>query len=541
MDARGSTAGRYESLSSSREPYLRRARDAAKLTIPALFVEQGTTGATELYKPFQSLGARGLNNLAAKLLLTLFPPNTPLFRQEIDDFALIKLTQREGMRAQVEKALGMIERAVTTDLETRAFRVTAFESLKQLLVAGNVLILLGETGKDRVFRLDQYVVKRDVSGNVLEVIIKEQVAPAALPADLRKYLDVEQRDDSKPDAQKSIDLFTAICRRGNHWEITQEAKGKDIPTSRGTWPIDKPAFLALRFCRIDGEDYGRGYIEEYYGDLASLEGLSQAIVEGSAAAAKVLFLVSPNGTTDEKVISEAPNGAVRSGNQADVTVLQMNKYADFRVAKDTVSEISQRLAFAFLLNTAVQRQGERVTAEEIRFMAGELEAALGGVYSILSQEFQLPLVNRIMFQMERTGRLPTLPKGMVRPAIVTGLEALGRGNDLTKLQQLAKIVVDTFGPEEAAKRLAAGDFISRCATALGIDTAGLIVPDEVLQAQVQQEQMQALAQTLGPNAINQAGGALRDGMQANAQQQMQEQQLQHDQEQQQANRAAARR
>ena len=43
---------------------------------------------------------------------------------------------------------------------------------------------------------------------------------------------------------------------------------------------------------VDGEDYGRGRVEEFLGDLQSLESLTQAITEGSAAAAKVVFLVS---------------------------------------------------------------------------------------------------------------------------------------------------------------------------------------------------------------------------------------------------------
>ena len=48
-------------------------------------------------------------------------------------------------------------------------------------------------------------------------------------------------------------------------------------------------WLVLRFNTVDGEDYGRGRVEEFLGDLKSLEGLSQALTEGSSAAAKVVF------------------------------------------------------------------------------------------------------------------------------------------------------------------------------------------------------------------------------------------------------------
>ena len=33
--------------------------------------------------------------------------------------------------------------------------------------------------------------------------------------------------------------------------------------------------------------------------------------------------------------------------------------------------------------------------------------------------------------MEKSKKLPSMPKGMIKPTIVTGLEALGRGNDRT--------------------------------------------------------------------------------------------------------------
>ena len=79
-------------------------------------------------------------------------------------------------------------------------------------------------------------------------------------------------------------------------------------------PLDKNAFIPLRYTSIDNADYGRGFIEEYIGDLRSLEALYRAIVEGSAAASKVLFLVKPNGSTRLKTLSESPNGAIREGN-----------------------------------------------------------------------------------------------------------------------------------------------------------------------------------------------------------------------------------
>lgn len=506
------TAGeRYRQLVDGREPYLRRARECAKLTIPALMPPDGYTSHSTLPTPFQSVGARGVNNLAAKLLLTLLPPNSPFFRLTIDDFALEKLAQREGMRGEVEKALSKIERAVMGNLEAKSTRVTLFEGLKHLINDGNTLLFVppddqGEDAYVRAFTLDQFVVKRAPNGAVLEIIVNEKVAPDTLPLEM---LTLIPEGDRAPD--KTLDLYTYVYREGRQFKVHQEIKGQVVPKSKGNYPLDKTPWLALRWTKIDGDDYGRSYVEEYIGDLRSLEALSKAIVEGSAAAAKILFLTNPNGVTDSQDLAEAENGDFVDGDVNDVGVLQLQKYGDFRVAKETVDKLEQRLSLAFLLNTAIQRNGERVTAEEIRYMAGELETALGGTYAILSQELQLPLARRIMAQMEAAGNLPTLPKGLVKPTVVTGVDALGRGNDLAKLDSLLAGTAQLFGPEAVAKRVDVGDYITRRGAALGLDTEGLVIPEDVVRQQEQAAMLQQLVEKLGPNAINAMGKAAEQG------------------------------
>ena len=502
-----SAGARYRQLEAKREPFLRRARDAAKLTIPSLMPPASHTGESKLPTPFQGLGARGVNNLSSKLLLALLPPNSPFFRLTIDDYSLEQLTQKEGMRAEVEEALGKIERAVQAEIETSAVRVTAGETLKQLLVAGNALLYLPYEGGAKMYRLDRYVVERDPMGNVLDLIVKESISPKALPEEIRDEI---EKGDLNPD--QTVDLYTRVTRVDNKWEVYQEVKDKIIPGTQGTYPIDKCPWIPLRFTKIDGEDYGRGYVEEYYGDLRSLESLTQAIVEGSAAAAKVLFLVNPNGVTQQRTLAEAPNGAIRTGDANDVSVVQVEKFADFRIALETINEISSRLSYAFLLNSAVQRGGERVTAEEIRYMASELEDALGGVYSILSLEFQLPLVKALMHRLEKQKRIPTLPKGIVRPTITTGLEALGRGHDLNKLDLFLQGVMQTFGPEVVAKYVNISDYLTRRATALGIDTKGLVKTEEELAAEQQQAQEVIMNQMLAEGGMSMAKEVVKGAM-----------------------------
>jgi hypothetical protein len=511
MEGNNTVASWYNKLHSERAPFLERAYECSELTIPSLLPREGHTGSSDLPTPYQSLGARGVNNLAAKLLLALFPPNTPFFKLAVDDFTLEELTQQEGMRAQVEEGLNRIERAVQSEYEARAMNVSLFEALKHAIVVGNVVIYIAPSGELKVFHLGRFVVQRDTMGNVMKLIVKESVSMGSLPPETRAELIKNMTDEEvEQSLTANIDLYTCIKRNENgSWKVWQEAKNVVIESSKGEYPEGKSPWIVLRWTKIDGEHYGRGYIEEYLGDLKSLEGLSQAILEGSAAMAKLLFMVNPNGTTNKADIANAENGAVVDGNAADVTTLQANKFADFRVALEQSNKLEERLSFAFLLNSAVQRNGDRVTAEEIRYMAQELEDALGGIYSILSQELQLPMVSRIMLQMQKSKRLPALPKGVVRPVIVAGFASLGRGQDLSKLTQFVTLVAQLANlPPELNK----DDIIKRIGTALGIDMKGIVKSAEQLQAEQQQAMQQQMAlQAAGPMA-NAAGKMMEQGV-----------------------------
>jgi hypothetical protein len=345
-------------------------------------------------------------------------------------------------------------------------------------------------------------------GNVLEIITKESMSPLSLPQEVREQIPPSDTPI------KSHDLYTKLTKTKKGFEVVQEVAGVLIESSRGVFKADQNPFIPLRFIRIDGEDYGRGFIEEYIGDLRSLEALTKAIVQGSAASAKVLFLVRPNGTTKTKDLSAAPNGAFLQGDSNDVSTLQVQKAADFRVSLETMRMINDRLAAAFLLNSSVQRSAERVTAEEVRFMAQELETALGGVYSILSQEFQLPLINLLLNSLQKQGKMPKMPKDSVKPTVVTGIEALGRGQDLNKLAAFLQYL-QPLGPEVIQSEMNLGDYIDRLAASLGIDTSGLIKSDEQKQQeQMMQQQMmqQQMLEQAGMGALQRAAPAIAGNM-----------------------------
>lgn len=94
---------------------------------------------------------------------------------------------------------------------------------------------------------------------------------------------------------------------------------------------------------MDGEDYGRGHVEQYLGDFQALESLSKNILEGAAVASKTIFLVNPNSVTDIDDLIDTPNAGFAAGTKDDVHALQVDKYHDLQSATLTAQKLEERL------------------------------------------------------------------------------------------------------------------------------------------------------------------------------------------------------
>ena len=486
---------RYNQLTVGRRQFLDTAVECSRLTLPYLIQDDLTSRPThqKLFTPWQSVGSKSVVNLAAKLMLALIPPQTSFFKLQVRDDKLGEEFPRE-VKSELDLSFAKMERMVMDYVNASSDRVVVHQALKHLIVSGNALIFMGKDGLKN-FPLNRFVVNRDGNGNVCEIVTKELISRKILGMDLPESVPNSPGDDGYKTGSddQDVEVYTYVRLDDNgRWVWHQEAFDKILPNSRSTAPKNTSPWLVLRFNTVDGEDYGRGRVEEFLGDIRSLEGLSQAIVEGSAAAAKVVFLVSPSSTTKPKTIADAGNGAIVQGRPDDVGVIQVGKTADFRTASEQMQTLERRISEAFLVLQV--RQSERTTAEEVRLTQMELEQQLGGLFSLLTVEFLIPYLNRTLHILQRTNQIPKLPKDIVRPQIVAGVNAIGRGQDQQSLVQFAQTLAQTMGPEIMAKFLDPGEYVKRLAAAQGIDVLNLVKTPETManEAQQQQQQMQQM-------------------------------------------------
>ena len=524
---------RYEELAVIREPYLERARDCSALTLPYLIPPEDMPDGQKLPSLFQSVGAAGVTNLAAKLLLTMLPPNEPCFRLRVNNMMLAKEQEEmdKEFSAKVDKALSRIEQALLADIEATSDRPVVNEGNMHLIVGGNVLYHNDKEDGLRMFPLARFVVDRDAMGKAVEIIVKEDVSINTLPEGFLKQLEelsgpiaeeakkklakAEDKESGNGGHEAEVEIYTHLKLVANKkWTIKQECMGQELPGSRGSYKAEECPWFPVRMYAVAGEPYGRSFVEQQIGDLNSLESLNQALVEASVVSAKIVFFANPNGYTSARSVAEAENGAVLEGLADDVTALQVQKAADLQVTASKIQSLEQNIKTAFLMMDGIRRDAERVTAEEIRIIAQELESGLGGVYTVISQEFQLPYIRSRMAALTRQGRIPELPTDVVAPSIVTGFEAIGRGNDKTKLMEFLDFGTKAFGPE-FFQYLNPQNVIMRLAAAMGITTEGLVrTEDEMAQSAqaseqaMQQQQMMGMVEKLGPEVIRQGANMM---------------------------------
>ena len=485
---------RYNELVTDRRQFLDKAVDCSKLTLPYLIQDDTSSRPTHetLNIPWQSVGSKCVVGLAAKLMLAILPPQGSFFKLQPREDKIGEEIPPEA-RSEMDLSLSKMERIVMDYIAASNDRVVIHQALKHLIVGGNALLFMGKDGIKN-YPLTRYVVNRDGNGNVLEIVTKELISRDVLGYDLPKKEPNTGIDETNAGTHTDdVEVYTCVKLENGRWVWYQEVEDMIIPGTRSTAPKNASPWLVLTFNSVDGEQYGRGRVEEFLGDLKSLEGLSQALVEGAAAASKVIFLVSPSSTTKPSVIAKAGNGAIVQGRAEDVQVVQVGKTADFSTAANMAQTIERRLLEAFLVMNV--RNAERVTAEEVRLTQLELEQQLGGIFSLLTTSFLIPYLDRTLLVLQRTNELPKLPKEIIRPSIVAGVNALGRGQDREALTMFMGTIAQTIGPQALGQFINPLEAIKRLAAAQGIDTLNLVKTEEQMgqeKEEMEQKQQQGV-------------------------------------------------
>lgn len=476
----------------------------ARWTNASVFPSESTQSTGVRYaleRDYQSKGAMLVNNLASKITQALFPQNSSFF--EIGQTkAMLQIAQELGVDAKASQSLfaGIESRA-----SARVFLNAGYSALnlaiKLLIITGNVLIFRDPVEKKTfAYSVRDYVVKRDGSGHVLVVVLRERLALSDLPDDFRhQYL------SHRCDEYEDVELYTKVCRKrlpnGNIvYEVSQECEQHPIGTP-SIYPETLCPYIPLTWNLITGEHYGRGYIEDYAGDFARLSELSEASLLYEIEMMRLINVVDPATGIDLDDMADAEVGQFVAGkvNAPGNGVLahEGGNAQKLAAVKADIQDLVQGLSIAFMYTGNV-RQAERVTAEEIRANISEANQTLGGVFANLSEVLHYRLAH-ILTVEEEPRLLPVLNANGISLDVSVGLSSLNRQATVEKLQYLANAVAVTLPTlMQASKRFNPDLLIDALCQGYGIDRDSLSYTEEQLQqlAQQQDQQTEADAQTI---------------------------------------------
>lgn len=195
-------------------------------------------------------------------------------------------------------------------------------------------------------------------------------------------------------------------------------------------------------------------------------------------------------------------------------MLQFQNNNGMQLCAAELERQTRDLSQAFLMGASTVRDSERTTAFEVRRMTEELEGTLGGVYSQLNQDMQQNRLTRLIVQMKQNKQLPSWPDGLVEPVILTGLETLGREQDITRVQTALQFIQGL--PPEILTYVKFDTLLSKAFYGLNLPDA-VRTQEEVQKIQQEQQQQQAMQQGAQMMA-QQAGAGAGDAIAAAAQQ-----------------------
>lgn len=508
----------FDEHDANRQESLDRARLCAALSKPHILPPEGWDDGEVLPDTFSALATRGITNLEGRLLLALFPVGMPFFklraasRFKYDPDVDPEMLQAFEDRLRIHELMIMArlerdESKAGSNARRAGFRSRMRTAISQLLVTGDVLIQMTDEYQIRIHRRDNYIVNRDTGGDIRFMITREQVDPLALSPEQMEMAGVDVEALAvKPMTERMVDLYTRIMWNplSKSWVVEQEIDKKIIVTSEEKYT----PYFSVPYQLPPTAHYGRGIIEDNLGDVRALNELTERLLDFAAMSSKFMFVTDYSSQVRPQDLAlptgSVIQGRVQSGQVSDVAVLKNDKAGDFNVVQTVRGQIASDISKVMMMEAEQLPTYERASRLHVERVAMELEGALGGVYAPIADALQIPLIERLQYQLTRDGTLPAMPDNSVEVEAVTGISALSREGDQQKLLQLLQTVA-SMGPDMLG-RVDRGVLLDVLVRHSGIYEPGLIKSEEQMQQEQAAAQQQAMEGMAAQQAM-QAGGA----------------------------------
>lgn len=490
----------WSDMKTEKGDLITRCEQYSRWTVSALMPEAGGEG-VESRKSNVTIGARVVNHLANRIVDVLFPVSRPFFTVALTPATQLELEKEMGeaqaavMREQISTATAKIERSALRKLGLTKYRPVAILAAKHMTVCGNALLRRMPDGDRILYPVDRYGVRRNILGEEIEVVLSDKKMFSTFDKETQKHL-LAADGSHKP--EDIVELLTHYKLAGKRWAVTQEAAGIPLNNDQHLSLKDYD-LLVLDWTLHPGENYGRGLVEDYAATFHNIDVTNECVIDLIAVIADIKFFVRPGSATAANIaeMNNAPRGTYWVGNGEDITVPEVRARGDLETLLKVVAKWEAELKDAFLMSSV--RDAERVTAEEIRMIANQLESSFGGLYSQLAMTWQQKeadyAISKIDFKKEIGGLADAF-----EVIVTTGLESLSREGQIDNLRlAIGDLQMMEAVPEGLQSSINALRFAKFVFTNRSVDLSAFLNTQDEMQAN------QAAQMALAGRAQQEAG------------------------------------
>lgn len=457
---KGNIGKLWTEMSTEKGDLIDRAKQYAKWTLPYLMPENPENRVNqEQIKSSVPNGGKMVNHLANRIVETLFPLSRSFFTLGLSPLARMELEQQsaEDLQQQLDEirqATTNAENIARDHLNLVAYRPVAIEGIKYTLVTGNSLIRRMPSGNRVVYGIDRYCLRRDEEGNPIEAILYAKKKLANFDEGLRDL--IKAQHPGMKDHTEAVLLTHYKKMPDGRWQVMQEAEG--VAIGKAVKYAEKDLdILPLAWNLPSGEHYATGLVEDNAVLFHNIDVVNMAMIDLIGIVSDVKFYIRPGSPLSTLIheLNNSPRGAYLPGVEGDIHIPEAKISGNLQHIAGIVERWEKELSEAFLLTQV--RDAERVTAEEIRQVARQLESAFGGIYSRLALNWQQKEAEYLVNKINKDGMIP-LDK--FRITVTTGIESLSREGqlenyrlavaDLSLLDQVPESVQDAFNPLRTA-------------------------------------------------------------------------------------------
>ena len=491
---------RWNELNTARSGLMSRLRGYASVTLPVLLLPDNIDQtSSSIQYDWTSMGAQAVNNLSNRFALNLFRPGVPFFRLDASPALQKQLVEQGAAPASIREILVEAEQQGMRVMDREALRPQIVSAFEQLIVLGNTLM---DTEESLDFiNLDNYVLRRSLKGKAVELLTHYKVLRDELEDDVAAVVTHKREDEY-------VEFVKHYRFEKGRWYLKQYVDQYYIPGKDQDWSEDTFPLHPLSWRLAKGQNYGTGLVEDYSGDFSTLSNLSESEVKLALLMSDYRWLVSYASGTNPEDFKRTRTGDAMMGKEGDVAIVSAGAMGqNLQYVSASAERVVRRIGAGFMLGTAITRDAERVTAEEVRQQVQELEVALGGAYSRLAVDMQLPIVKYLMAKVK-----VSVGNTSITPTIVTGMDALSRNAEAQQLDAFVQRVGTLNGvPDDVRARLKLGEILSTMAAASGLASTRFVLNDQEAAAQAQAQQAQATEAAATQGLVDAGSKAIAEG------------------------------